>query len=182
MHQKPRLIFLVCAIGVGLFVSLVVHELGHSAACSYFGYDSQITLNLLESHVYCESADMDLTFVPIEGSTPVRTTFNITGTDTELTFIRLAGGGTAAAMFLLALIPNFVRRNDYVRLALLAGGITNLINAFIETLVPEQYGVIYVTIPGLDETLLWPTIILITGFCATIMVEWCLFKREIKKR
>ena len=121
MDQKLRLIFLVCVIGAGLLVSLVIHELGHFAACSYLGYDSQITINLLESHVYCEAADTDLTFVPIAGSTPASTPFNITGADIELAFVRLAGGGTAAVIFLLALIPNFVRRNDYARLALLAG-------------------------------------------------------------
>lgn len=150
-------LLLVCIMGICLVASLVVHELGHSVTCSYFGYDSPITINLTQSHAECEAAGM------------------------ERTYVRLMGGGTAAVLFLLVLIPNFVRRNNYLRPALLAGGITNFINAIIETSIPTQYNTLYIIILGISDMLLWPNIILITGLCITIMIEWKLFKQIMKK-
>ena len=102
-------------------------------------------------------------------------------TGTELTYVRLAGDGTAAVLFLSTLVLDFVRCNNYARLTLLAGGITNLINAVIETFIPSQYGAIIVIIPDIGSMLLWPILILIAGFGITIMLEWCLFKRIMKK-
>ena len=143
------------AIGAGVVVSVVVHEAGHSAACSYFGYDSPITINLTRSYASCEAVGM------------------------ELTYVRMAGGGLAAAVFLPALIPAAVRRNNHARMFFLVGGITHAINMLVETLVPT-YNDLIIHIPSAGIILLWPTIVLIIGVVLTVIVERDRFPRKTK--
>ena len=158
MHMELRQVLLLCAMGTGLVAAVVVHELGHSTVCSYFGYDSPITINLSQSHAYCEA------------------------TGAERTYVRLAGGGTAALFFLLALIPDTVRRNDYARLFLLTGGITNMINVVIETSFSATYSNIILYNPSFGSMLPVPAVIAFVGFSITVLLERHLFQQEIKTR
>ena len=115
-----KLIVLFTIMFVGILVAVVIHEIGHSTVCSYFGYDSPIMLTLSESSAKCEA------------------------TGIERMYVR-AAGGIAAAVFLLPLCFRLVRCNDYARFLLLAGGILHLIYMPVETFLKDLYGGIVVS-------------------------------------
>ena len=91
MKQKYRAYAILGVMGIGLSFAMVVHEVGHSVTCSYLGYDSPITINFTHAYAICEA----------------------TGIEEDI--VRVAGGGSAAALFGLLLIPPIIRRNDYLR-------------------------------------------------------------------
>ena len=115
LHANIRLYILLFSIASGIIVSVVIHEIGHSVVCSYFGYDSPITINITESSALCKETGM------------------------ERDYVRLAGGGFAAILFLLVLAPSAIRRNDYAKLSLMSGGIAQLFNAVWETFFNASY-------------------------------------------
>lgn len=73
--------------------------------------------------------------------------------------MRMAGGGSAAALFGLLLIPTIIRRNDYLRAGLIVGGTASAVNAIWETAFSMWY----------DSTAL--SIIVIVGVALTMLIE-----------
>ena len=135
MKQKYRAYAILGVMGIGLSFAMVVHEVGHSVTCSYFGYDSPITINFTHAYAICEA----------------------TGIEEDI--VRVAGGGSAAALFGLLLIPPIIRRNDYLRAGLLVGGTASAVNAIWETAFSMWY----------DSTAL--SIIVIVGVALTMLIE-----------
>lgn len=115
VNAKRRHALMLLVIGAGIYAAVPVHELGHAAACSYFGYDAPITITPFASYVSCGA----------EGA--------------ELAVVRTAGGGTAAALFLALPVPGAVRRRDGARTFLLAGGIGQVLNVTVEAGLPFWY-------------------------------------------
>ena len=148
-----KIIMLCLIMGIGIFAAVVIHEIGHSATCSYFGYESPITLALLESSAWCDAAG------------------------TERVYVR-AAGGLAAVAFLPPLCFKIVRYNDYARFFLLAGGISNLIYMPVETLLKDLYGGIVLLTPvghtAFNGIVL--VILLVAGVSITILLEVFRFK------
>ena len=118
-----HLLFLIFLMVVGMVTSLILHEIGHSVVCLYFGYDAPITITPTVSEVYCEAAGL------------------------ESKYVSAAGG--LAAVLLLPLSVKTVRRNDYVRYFLLAGGLAAAVYMPVESLFKEFYvGKILITSIG----------------------------------
>ena len=115
MKQKYRAYAILGVMGIGLSFAMVIHEVGHSVMCSYFGYDSPITIDFTHAYVNCAA----------------------TGIEDDV--VRAAGGGSAAAVFGLLLIPSIIRRNDYLRAGLIVGGTTSAVNAIWETAFNPWY-------------------------------------------
>lgn len=147
-----RMMVLFSLMFAGIVISVAIHEMGHSITCSYFGYDSPITLNLYASYVLCEA------------------------TGIESVYVDAAGG--IAALFLLPLMFSSVRRNDYVRFFLLAGGIMHLIYMPIETLFSSSYaGVLLNNVFGvfsIKDVIL--NTLAMAGIGITVLLEICKFK------
>ena len=122
-------------MGIGLAIAMVVHEVGHSVTCSFFGYDSPITIDFTNAYAVCEAIG------------------------TERDIVRVAGGGSAAALFGLLLVSTVIRHNDYLRAGLIAGGTTSVVNAVWETVFAIWYN---------QTTLL---VIVATGIVLAILIE-----------
>lgn len=101
-------VYWATALLAGAVGGVLVHEAGHYTACRYFGYESSITINLLESYVICGALG------------------------TELSVVRAAGGIPASALFGAVLASAAARRNHHVRLLLLTGAVTQAVNAVLE--------------------------------------------------
>ena len=148
-----KLIMLFSIMCIGIFVAVVIHEIGHSTTCSYFEYESPITLNFSESSAECDAAGIERMYVR-------------------------AAGGLAAAVFLPPLYFKLVRCNDYARFFLLAGGISKLIYMPVETLFKDLYGgIVLITSIGyvpLNDIVL--PILLASGISITILLEIFKFK------
>ena len=111
---------MTAAVLVGVMIGgvtggMVVHEVGHYAACRYFGYESTIIITLSSSLVPCEATGM------------------------ERTVMLVAGGGTASLVFLAAMMPRVMRQNCHIRLFLLVGVTTQIINVIIEAGLNQWY-------------------------------------------
>ena len=149
MEQKYRAYAILVVMGIGLSLAMVVHEVGHSTMCSYFGYDSPITIDFVNAYAVCEA------------------------TGIERDIVRIAGGGSAATLFGLLLVSTIIRRNDYLRVGLLSGGVSSAVNAIWETVFNPWY----------DSTAL--LIIVIVGVALTMLIErrrsyWAKDLREIQ--
>lgn len=150
-----HMIVLLSLMCVGIFVAITIHEIGHSMTCSYFGYDSPITLNLHESYASCEA------------------------TGIERVYVDAAGG--IAILLLLPLVFGNVRRSDYARFFFFAGGILHLVYLPIETLFSSSYaGVLLDTTFGsfpIKDVILF--ILAIFGICISILLENYKFKYDL---
>lgn len=139
LHADIRIWLLAASMILGIFTSVVIHELGHSATCSYFGYDSPITIDPMRSYVLCKA------------------------TGVELDYVHLAGGGSAAVLFLLVLVPSAIRHNDYTKMFLMSGCIVQLFNVIWETFFNESYD------GGARAIMLITTVVII------VILKWRMF-------
>ena len=123
-------------ISIGLVGAMLIHEIGHWTACTLLGSHSFITVTLVDSYATC-----------------------IDGTPHTSQLISIAGGGLSAAVFAALLTVKILNRHHYIRLALLAGTITQSINMLVEGVFPWMYGdVALVLIPA-------------TGIILTILIK-----------
>lgn len=115
MRRHAAFAYLAAALLAGAVGGVLVHEVGHYAACLYFGYEPGMTINLLESSVMCRAIG------------------------TESFIVSAAGGIPSSALFWAMLAPAPLRRSRYVGVFLLTGAITQAINAVLEVGLDSWY-------------------------------------------